>query len=36
LPSAKAKIASFKNKRVLVIERFDRLWTKDKRLLRLP
>ena len=36
LPSAKVKMASFKGNQVLVIERFDRLWTKDKRLLRLP
>ncbi len=36
LPSANAAITRFKGSRVLVIERFDRLWTKDKRLLRLP
>lgn len=36
LPSAKVEIAEFKGHRVLVIERFDRFWTKDKRLLRLP
>ena len=36
LPSAKVEIASFNGKRVLIIERFDRRWTKDKRLLRLP
>lgn len=36
LPSAKVEMAEFKGHRVLVIERFDRLWTKDKRLLRLP
>ncbi len=36
LPSASVGIAEFKGTRVLVVERFDRLWTKDKRLLRLP
>lgn len=36
LPSASTTIASFGKKKVLVVERFDRLWTKDKRLLRLP
>lgn len=36
LPAAKAEIAEFGGNRVLVVERFDRLWTKDKRLLRLP
>ena len=36
LPSAKVAIADFKGARVLVVERFDRLWTRDKRLLRLP
>jgi serine/threonine-protein kinase HipA len=36
LPAAKAKIEFFCGKRVLVVERFDRLWTADKRLLRLP
>ena len=36
LPSANVAIAEFKGIRVLVIERFDRLWTKDRRLLRLP
>ncbi|HEY3165768.1 MAG TPA: type II toxin-antitoxin system HipA family toxin, partial [Candidatus Binatia bacterium] len=36
LPSANVAIADFKGIRVLVIERFDRLWTKDRRLLRLP
>jgi serine/threonine-protein kinase HipA len=36
LPSANVAIADFKGKRVLVVERFDRLWTKDNRLLRLP
>jgi serine/threonine-protein kinase HipA len=36
LPAAKAEMASFGDKRVLVVERFDRLLTADKRLLRLP
>ena len=36
LPSANVAIADFKGTRVLVIDRFDRLWTKDSRLLRLP
>jgi len=36
LPAANVTIADFKDTRVLVVERFDRLWTKDRRLLRLP
>lgn len=36
LPTAKAEIADFGDQRVLVVERFDRRWTEDKRLLRLP
>jgi len=36
LPSANVTMAGFKGNRVLVVERFDRLWTRDKRLLRLP
>ena len=36
LPSARIAIADFKGNRVLVVERFDRLWTRDNRLLRLP
>lgn len=36
LPSADVAIASFDDKRALVVERFDRLWTRDARLLRLP
>ena len=36
LPSANVEIADFGEKRVLVVERFDRLWTRDGRLLRLP
>jgi serine/threonine-protein kinase HipA len=36
LPVAKSKIIDFADKRVLSIERFDRSWTSDGRLLRLP
>lgn len=36
LPSAETEITDFGGERVLVIERFDRRWTRDKRLLRLP
>lgn len=36
LPSANVAMADFKGSRVLVVERFDRRWTRDKRLLRLP
>lgn len=36
LPSAHVEMASFGSKRALVIERFDRLFTDDKRLLRVP
>jgi serine/threonine-protein kinase HipA len=36
LPTAKTAIATFDGVRVLVVERFDRRWTKDKRLLRVP
>lgn len=36
LPSANVEIATFGEKRVLVVERFDRRWTRDERLLRLP
>ncbi|MGH7928066.1 MAG: type II toxin-antitoxin system HipA family toxin, partial [Candidatus Binatia bacterium] len=36
LPTANVAIEDFKGSRVLVVERFDRLWTKDNRLLRLP
>ena len=36
LPTAMTTIVAFKDQRVLVIERFDRQWTRDKRLLRLP
>lgn len=36
LPAANAEIADFGARRTLVVERFDRRWTKDNRLLRLP
>lgn len=36
LPAAKAEMKTFGGRRVLIVERFDRLWTADKRLLRLP
>ncbi|WP_138381163.1 type II toxin-antitoxin system HipA family toxin [Luteithermobacter gelatinilyticus] len=36
LPAAETAIARFGNRKVLVVKRFDRLWTTDKRLLRLP
>lgn len=36
LPSANVEMRIFGNNRVLIVERFDRHWTKDKRLLRLP
>ena len=36
LPVATTEIVEFDGERVLVIERFDRRWTKDGRLLRLP
>lgn len=36
LPAAKARIAQFGERAVLIVERFDRLWTKDERLLRIP
>jgi serine/threonine-protein kinase HipA len=36
LPAAKSEIMDFAGKRALVIERFDRTWTKDRRLLRIP
>ncbi|GJL67601.1 MAG: toxin HipA [Nitrospirales bacterium] len=36
LPVAKADMYTFGNTQALVIERFDRLWTKNNRLLRLP
>lgn len=36
LPAAKTTITDFDGQRALVIERFDRRWTDDHRLLRLP
>ena len=36
LPVANAEMRTFGTTRALVIERFDRRWTKDDRLLRLP
>jgi serine/threonine-protein kinase HipA len=36
LPTAKTSMVDFEHQRVLVIERFDRMWTRDNRLLRLP
>jgi serine/threonine-protein kinase HipA len=36
IPSANVAIENFGEKRVLVVERFDRRWTRDNRLLRLP
>jgi serine/threonine-protein kinase HipA len=36
IPTAQAEIADFGGRRTLVVERFDRHWTRDGRLLRLP
>jgi serine/threonine-protein kinase HipA len=36
VPTAGAEIADFGGRRTLIVERFDRLWTDDNRLLRLP
>ena len=36
LPAAETKITTFGAHKVLVVKRFDRLWTKDGRLIRLP
>lgn len=36
LPTASTAIADFAGQRALVVERFDRQWTRDERLLRLP
>ena len=36
VPTANARIVQFADQRVLVVERFDRRWTKDGRLIRLP
>ncbi len=36
LPVAETQMAQFGRKKVLIVKRFDRRWTKDGRLLRLP
>jgi serine/threonine-protein kinase HipA len=36
LPAAKARMDQFGERPVLIVERFDRLWTADERLLRIP
>ena len=36
VPTARAEIADFGERRTLIVERFDRLWARDGRLLRLP
>jgi len=36
LPVNNAELRTFGKTRALVVERFDRLWTKDGRLLRVP
>lgn len=36
MPVARSEIIDFEDQRVLVVERFDRRWTADGRLLRLP
>jgi serine/threonine-protein kinase HipA len=36
VPATKAEIADFGGRRTLIVERFDRRWTSDTRLLRLP
>ncbi len=36
LRAAKVEMASFGARKALVVERFDRLWTRDGRLIRLP
>ncbi|TPI74660.1 type II toxin-antitoxin system HipA family toxin [Mesorhizobium sp. B2-8-9] len=36
VPAAKTEIADFGERRTLIVERFDRLWTADGRLMRLP
>lgn len=36
LPTARTEIHDFRDRRALVVERFDRRWTGDQRLLRLP
>lgn len=36
LPAAAAEMETFGDRRVLIVERFDRIWTRDQRLLRVP
>lgn len=36
LPVADSRIVDFGDRRALAVERFDRLWTRDRRLLRVP
>lgn len=36
LPTARTRMSHFGRRSVLIVERFDRLWTEDGRLLRLP
>ena len=36
IPTPPVEMADFGERRTLIVERFDRLWTKDHRLLRLP
>jgi serine/threonine-protein kinase HipA len=36
VPTANVEIADFGERRTLIVERFDRRWTRDGRLLRLP
>src|SRR3546814_10581590 len=36
IPTARCEIQAFGETKALVVERFDRRWTKDGRLLRLP
>lgn len=36
IPAANVEMTEFEGRRTLVVERFDRRWTSDKRLLRLP
>ncbi|WP_174274245.1 type II toxin-antitoxin system HipA family toxin [Sphingomonas bacterium] len=35
-PTAPCQIATFGARKALVVERFDRIWTRDERLIRLP
>ena len=36
VPAARTEIADFGERRTLIVERFDRLWARDGRLIRLP